>query len=113
LRNIVVAPDRATALREAGPFLEASYRVFGQWGLFTEVVGAGKSQLDLAELIAGRVVIGSPEECAGDLVRLARMTGFTRLIARVQWMGMDQRIVRRTIELLAERVLPLAQRELG
>ena len=30
LRNIVVAPDRETALREAGPFLEASYHVFGQ-----------------------------------------------------------------------------------
>ena len=113
LRNIVVAPDRETAVREAGPFLAASYRVFGQWGLFTDVVGAGKAQLDLPELIAGRVVIGSPEECAEDLVRLARATGFTRLIARVQWMGMDQRIVRRTIELLAERVLPLVQRELG
>jgi hypothetical protein len=82
-------------------------------GLFTDVVGAGKAQLDLPELLAGRVVIGSPEECAEDLVRLARATGFTRLIARVQWMGMDQRIVRRTIELLAERVLPLVQRELG
>lgn len=113
LRNVVVAPDRATALRDAGPFLEASYRVFGQWGLFTEVVGAGKAQLDLPELIAGRVVIGSPEQCAEDLVQLARATGFTRLVARVQWMGMDQRIVRRTIELLAERVLPLVRRELG
>jgi alkanesulfonate monooxygenase SsuD/methylene tetrahydromethanopterin reductase-like flavin-dependent oxidoreductase (luciferase family) len=112
LRNIVVAPDRETAVREAGPFLAASYRVFGQWGLFTDVVGAGKSQLDLPELLAGRVVIGSPEECAEDLVRLARATGFTRLIARVQWMGMDQRIVRRTIELLAEGVLPLIQSEL-
>ena len=29
LRNIVVAEDRETALRDAGPFLEASYRIFG------------------------------------------------------------------------------------
>ena len=113
LRNIVVAPDRETALRDAGPFLEASYRVFGQWGLFTDVVGAGKQQLDLPELIAGRVVIGSPEECAEDLVNLARATGLTRLIARVQWLGMDQRIVLRTIEMLANEVLPLVRKELG
>jgi hypothetical protein len=46
-------------------------------------------------------------------VKLARATGFTRLIARVQWMGMDQSIVRRSIELLADRVLPLVQKELG
>jgi alkanesulfonate monooxygenase SsuD/methylene tetrahydromethanopterin reductase-like flavin-dependent oxidoreductase (luciferase family) len=113
LRNVVVASDRETALREAGPFLEASYRVFGQWGLFTRVVGAGKAQLELPEQIAGRVVLGSPEDCAEELVRLARATRFTRLIARVQWMGMDQRIVRRTIELLADRVLPLVERNLG
>jgi len=113
LRNIVVAPDRKTALRDAGPFLEASYRVFGQWGLFSKVVGSGKEQLGLEELIAGRVILGSPEECAEELVRLARATGFSRLIARVQWLGMDQRLVLRTIELLASRVLPLVERELA
>lgn len=113
LRNIVVAPDKATALKEAGPFLEASYRVLGQWGLFTQVVGSDKAQLELEELLAGRVIIGSPEECAEELVRLARATDFTRLVARVQWLGMDQRIVLRTIEMLADRVLPLVERELG
>jgi alkanesulfonate monooxygenase SsuD/methylene tetrahydromethanopterin reductase-like flavin-dependent oxidoreductase (luciferase family) len=112
LRNIVIAPDRRTALRDAGPFLEASYRVFGQWGLFSKVVGAGKEQLDLEELIAGRVILGSPEECAEELVRLARATGFTRLIARVQWLGMDQSLVLRTIEMLSEQVLPLVEDEL-
>ena len=113
LRNIVVAPDKATALKEAGPFLEASYRVLGQWGLFTQIVGSDKAQLELEELLAGRVIIGSPEECAEEIVRLARATDFTRLVARVQWLGMDQRIVLRTIEMLAKDVLPLVERELG
>lgn len=111
LRNIVVAPDRETALKEAGPFLEESYRVLGQWGLFSQVVGGERP--DLETLIAGRVVLGSPEECAEELVRLARATGFTRLVARVQWLGMDQRIVLRTVELLANEVRPLVERELG
>jgi alkanesulfonate monooxygenase SsuD/methylene tetrahydromethanopterin reductase-like flavin-dependent oxidoreductase (luciferase family) len=112
LRNIVVAHDRATAVREAGPYLEASYRLFDRWGLFTEVVGDHSATKGLPELLAGRVIIGSPEECAEDLVRLTRATGFTRLIARVQWMGMEQRIVLRTIELLAREVLPVVEREL-
>jgi alkanesulfonate monooxygenase SsuD/methylene tetrahydromethanopterin reductase-like flavin-dependent oxidoreductase (luciferase family) len=107
LRNIVVAPDRETAIREAGPYLEASYRVFGQWGLFRQVTGADREPLDLPELLSGRVVIGGPEECAAELTRLARAVGFGRLVCRVQWMGMEQRLVLRTIELLAERVLPL------
>ena len=107
LRNIVVAENRATALRDSGPFLEASYRIFGQWGLFTGPVGAKKDQLDLEELIAGRVIIGSPEECAEQIIDLKEATEFTRLVARVQWLGMDQKIVLRTIRLLGEKVLPI------
>jgi alkanesulfonate monooxygenase SsuD/methylene tetrahydromethanopterin reductase-like flavin-dependent oxidoreductase (luciferase family) len=110
LRNIVVAPDRQTAIREAGPSLEASYRLFGQWGLFTQVVGSEKPQLDLSELLRGRVVIGGPEECAAELANLVHAMGFGRLVCRVQWMGMEQRLVLRTIELLAERVCPLITR---
>lgn len=113
LRNIVVAEDRRTALAEAGPFLEASYRVFGQWGLFTGPVGAKKAQLDLEELIAGRVILGSPEECAEELIALQKESGFTRLVARVQWLGMDQRIVLRTIRLLGEKVWPMVTRALA
>ena len=113
LRNVVVAPDKATALREAGPYIADSYRVFGQWGLFTNVVGSGKEQLDFEELMAGRVVIGSPEDVAEELVRLAKTTGFTRLITRIQWYGMDQRITLRTIELMATKVRPLVEKALA
>ncbi len=113
LRNIVVAPDRETAIREAGPFVAASYKVFGQWGLFTDVVGAGKAQLDFDELIAGRVIIGSPAQCTDELAELAAATGYNRLIARMQWLGMDQATVLRTIELLGDRVLPILRKATG
>jgi hypothetical protein len=33
LRNVVVAPDRATAIREVGPAIAESYKIFGNWGL--------------------------------------------------------------------------------
>lgn len=113
LRNIVVASDRDTAVKDAGPYLAASYRVLGQWGLPTTIAGTPKDQVDLTELLAGRVVIGGPEECAVELTRLIRTVGLGRLVCRVQWMGMEQRLVLRTIDLLAERVLPLVAREIG
>ncbi|MDE0408960.1 MAG: LLM class flavin-dependent oxidoreductase [Alphaproteobacteria bacterium] len=111
LRNIVVAPDRQTAVREAGPFLEASYRVFGQWGLFRTIGGVGKEEPDLDELLAGRVVMGSPEEVADELLSLAEATGCNRIVTRIQWLGMDQRLVLRSIDLLSERVLPMLRKE--
>ena len=73
LRKIVVAPDRDTAIKDAGPDLAASYRMLGQWGL-------------------PRTIAGTPKD---------------------QRMGMAQRLVLRTIELLAERVLPLVAREIA
>ena len=112
LRNIVVAPDRKTAIREAGPFLEASYGVFGRSGLFRTIGGAETGQPDLDELLAGRVVIGSPEEVADELLSLAEATGCNRFLTRIQWLGMDQRIVMRSIDLLADRVLPMLRREM-
>ena len=113
LRNIVVAPDKETAIREAGPFIADSYRIFGEWGLFTNVVGSGKEQLEFEELLAGRVIIGSPEDCAEEIVRLAKATGCTRFVARNQWYGMDQRTTLRTIELLATEVKPLVDKALA
>jgi alkanesulfonate monooxygenase SsuD/methylene tetrahydromethanopterin reductase-like flavin-dependent oxidoreductase (luciferase family) len=113
LRNIVVAPDKETAIREAGPYLAASYKVFGQWGVFSEVAGLGKSQLELEELLNDRIILGSPEEVTEQLLELAEATGFQRLITRIQWVGMEQRIVLRTIELLGTKVLPALRKELG
>ena len=111
LRNVVVAPDRETAVGDAGPYLAASYRMLGQWGLPETIAGTPGHRADLVELLAGRVVIGGPEDCAEELARLVRTVGLGRLVCRVQWLGMEQRLVLRTIELLADRVLPLVTRQ--
>ena len=113
LRNIVVAPDRETALREAGPALAESYRLFGKWGLFDEVTGESMNLDTLDELLADRVILGSPEECAAHIVSLCRDCGANRIVARVQWMGMDQAVVLRTIELLASEVRPRVEAALS
>ena len=113
LRNIVVAPDRATALRDAGPAIAESYQVFGNWGLFTGVVGDAKPHPDFDELLADRFIIGSPEECAEAIAGLLRATGCNRLVARIQWVGMAQQHVMRTVELLGSKVAPMVRHALG
>lgn len=113
LRNIVVAPDRQTALRDAGPAIAESYKIFGNWGLFTGVIGDRKAQPEFADLIDGRFIIGSPEECAADIAHLLRATGCNRLVARIQWLGMEHAHVMRTIELLGREVAPLVRKALA
>jgi alkanesulfonate monooxygenase SsuD/methylene tetrahydromethanopterin reductase-like flavin-dependent oxidoreductase (luciferase family) len=113
LRNIVVGPDRQTAIRDAGPAIAESYQVFGNWGLFTEVVGDAKTHPEFEELLADRFIIGSPEECAEEIAGLMRDTGCNRLVARIQWVGMAHRHVMRTIELLGGTVAPLVRKTLA
>jgi alkanesulfonate monooxygenase SsuD/methylene tetrahydromethanopterin reductase-like flavin-dependent oxidoreductase (luciferase family) len=113
LRNIVVAPDRETAIRDVGPSIAESYRIFGKWGLFTGVVGDVKTHPGFEDLIADRFIIGSPEECAAQITDLMRATGCNRLVTRVQWVGMQHRYVMRTIELLGSEVAPLVRKALA
>lgn len=113
LRNIVVAPDRRTAIREVGPAIAESYRIFGDWGLFTDVVGDAKSHPEFDELIGDRFIIGAPEECAREITALMRATGCNRLVCRIQWVGVRHEHVMRTIALLGEQVAPSVRRALG
>ena len=113
LRNIVVAPDRAMAIRDVGPAIAESYKIFGNWGLFTEVVGDAKTHPEFDDLIDGRFVIGSPEEAAEEITRIAQITQCTRLICRIQWVGMEQKHVLRTIVLLGDKVAPLLRAHLA
>jgi alkanesulfonate monooxygenase SsuD/methylene tetrahydromethanopterin reductase-like flavin-dependent oxidoreductase (luciferase family) len=113
LRNIVVAPDRATAIREVGPAIAESYRIFGDWGLFTGVVGEAKPHPEFDDLIADRFIIGAPEEAAEEIATLLCQTGCNRLICRLQWLGMEQRHVLRTIELIGDKVAPMVRRALA
>jgi len=45
----------------------------------------------------------SPEECAAQIIDLMQATGCNRLVTRIQWVGMEQRYVMRTIEQLTRR----------
>jgi alkanesulfonate monooxygenase SsuD/methylene tetrahydromethanopterin reductase-like flavin-dependent oxidoreductase (luciferase family) len=113
LRNIVVAPDRRTAIRNVRTAIAESYRVFGDWGLFTSVVGDAKPHPEFDDLIADRFIIGSPEECAAQITELRRATGCNRLVSRIQWIGMEHKYVMRTIELLGGEVAPLVRKTLA
>jgi alkanesulfonate monooxygenase SsuD/methylene tetrahydromethanopterin reductase-like flavin-dependent oxidoreductase (luciferase family) len=112
LRNIVVAPDRGTAVRDVGPSIAESYRIFGDWGLFSGVAGDANTHPEFADLIADRFIIGSPEECATQIADLMLATGCNRLVTRIQWVGMDHKHVMRTIELLGDKVSPLVDKAL-
>ena len=92
-------------------YLGAKYRAYQQWGQ-NEVMPEGDNDLgvEFDELIRDRFLLGSPDEVAGQILRLHRETGINHLIMSVQWPGMAQSLALDELHMLAEEVFPRVRR---
>ena len=106
IKELYIAPDRKTALAECRPFLEAKYKAYASWGQDKALPEGDSFDLDFEDLIADRFIIGDPDDAVREIRRYEQALGANCFIFRVQWPGMEQAKVLRTIKLLAERVMP-------
>jgi alkanesulfonate monooxygenase SsuD/methylene tetrahydromethanopterin reductase-like flavin-dependent oxidoreductase (luciferase family) len=106
IKELYVAPDRKTALQECRPFLEAKYQAYAAWGQDKALPQEDSFDLTFEELVRDRFIIGDPDDCVRELRRYIDALGVNCFIFRIQWPGMAQATVLRTIKLLAERVMP-------
>ena len=109
IKELYVAPDRGTAIRECRPFLEAKYQAYAAWGQDKALPRDDSFDMAFEELVRDRFIIGDPDDCIRELRRYVEALGVNCFIFRVQWPGMEQGKVLRTIKLLAERVIPALQ----
>ena len=110
-REVFVARSRDEAIRLCAPHLGAKYRAYQQWRQ-NEVMPEGDNDLgvEFDELIRDRFLLGSPDEVAGQILRLHRETGINHLIMSVQWPGMAQSLALDELHMLAEEVFPRVRR---
>ncbi len=106
IKELYVAPDRRAAIAECRPFLEAKYQAYASWGQDKALPQEDSFDLAFEELVRDRFIIGDPEDCRRELRRYADGLGVNCFIFRIQWPGMEQAKVLRTIDLLAEHVIP-------
>jgi alkanesulfonate monooxygenase SsuD/methylene tetrahydromethanopterin reductase-like flavin-dependent oxidoreductase (luciferase family) len=109
IKELYVAPDRQTALRECRPFLEAKYQAYASWGQDKALPQEDSFDLAFDDLVQDRFIIGGPDDCVRELQRYIDALGVNCFIFRIQWPGMEQAKVLRTIKLLAEHVMPELQ----
>lgn len=106
-RDAYVGPQHHQAMAEVRPFLDTKYSAYRQWGQHTVLPADDAWSAEFAELARDRFVIGDPVAAREELQRyLAEMPGVTTFIFRVQYPGMPQELVLRSIRLLGEQVLP-------
>ncbi|HKB24264.1 MAG TPA: LLM class flavin-dependent oxidoreductase [Methylomirabilota bacterium] len=113
IKECYVAPDTASAFAEAARFLDAKYRAYRRWEQ-DKALPAGESfDLPFEELARDRFVIGDPSRVAEEIARYRERLGLTTMIFRLQWPGMEQAKVLRSIRLLGDKVLPRFAEERG
>jgi alkanesulfonate monooxygenase SsuD/methylene tetrahydromethanopterin reductase-like flavin-dependent oxidoreductase (luciferase family) len=106
IKELYVAPDRRTAIQECRPFLEAKYQAYASWGQDKALPQGDSFDLAFEELVRDRFIIGDPDDCIRELRRYVEALGVNCFIFRIQWPGMEQAKVLRTIKLLSEHVMP-------
>jgi len=107
LREACVAPSDEEALAIARPYLAPKYEAYVEWGQSDVLPPTDTLRRGWEELRAGRFIVGSPETAAEQVRALAAL-GVTELVLRVQWPGLPHRDALRTLELLADEVIPRA-----
>ena len=88
-------------------YLQGKYDSYVAWGQSDVMPDGDTLRQAWAELTAGdRFIIGSPQTAGRVLAEHAERAGTTHLICRMQWPGMEQELVLRSMRLLAEEALP-------
>ena len=106
IKECVVAESAAAAVAEARPFLEAKYKAYQQWKQDEALPPGETFELGFEDLARDRFVVGDPARAVNELTRYRERLGVTTFVFRVQWPGMPQATVLRSIRLLGEKVLP-------
>jgi alkanesulfonate monooxygenase SsuD/methylene tetrahydromethanopterin reductase-like flavin-dependent oxidoreductase (luciferase family) len=101
-----VAPTTAAALAAGGPFLDAKYGAYRAWEQDKALPADDQWSARFEELARDRFLLGDPVRVREEVARYRERLGVSTLIVRVQWPGMPQAVVLRTIRLLGEQVLP-------
>ena len=109
IKEVYCAKDRATAIELAGPYLLAKYRDYAKWGQDKAMPDNTDFSRSLDDLIRGRFILGSPEDCYAELKPYWEEFGVNHLIIRTHWAGMPLSIALASMRLISDELLPALQ----
>jgi alkanesulfonate monooxygenase SsuD/methylene tetrahydromethanopterin reductase-like flavin-dependent oxidoreductase (luciferase family) len=110
VKEVYCAKDRSTALEMAGPYLLGKYRDYARWGQDKVMPDNEDFSRSLDELIGGRFILGSPQECYEQLKPYWEQFGVNHLIIRTHWAGMPVSAALASMRLISDELLPLLHR---
>jgi alkanesulfonate monooxygenase SsuD/methylene tetrahydromethanopterin reductase-like flavin-dependent oxidoreductase (luciferase family) len=111
MKEVYVAPDMDTALREARPYIEEKLKMYARWGQLRELPkeSAELPSLDFDDLRRDCAIVGDPAHCIAEFKRYRNEVGINHFSVVLNWPGMEPWRILRSIQLLGEQVLPALQ----
>jgi len=104
-RELFVHRDPETAWRIAAPYLSGKYEAYSQWGQDKALPADDQFAEEFQELAKDRFIVGSPEDCIGELKRYEEL-GIDQVSLRMNWPGMPLIDAIKGIEDFAADVMP-------
>ena len=90
----------------AGPYLAGKYQDYAKWGQDDAMPDDESFDKDFEELLEGRFILGSPEECYEQLKPYWEQMGVNHLIFRTHWAGMPVETALSSINMISKELLP-------
>lgn len=104
IRECHVGSGSGNALDEVREPLGFKYEAYAQWGGDSGFVPAAGIRADFDKFAASRFIIGSESQVVDQIGRYGERTGTDHILLRVQWPGLVQKTVVRTLERLGRVV---------
>jgi alkanesulfonate monooxygenase SsuD/methylene tetrahydromethanopterin reductase-like flavin-dependent oxidoreductase (luciferase family) len=101
-RECYIGSSRAAALDECRAALQYKYGAYSSWGLDKLSKGSSSFDQPFEEFVKDRFIIGDKEQVKDEIQRYQETLGVNHFIMRVQWPGLEQAKVMRTIVGLGE-----------
>jgi alkanesulfonate monooxygenase SsuD/methylene tetrahydromethanopterin reductase-like flavin-dependent oxidoreductase (luciferase family) len=104
IRECHVGSGAGNALDEVREPLGFKYEAYASWGGASGFVPAERIRANFDSFAAERFIIGSEGQVVDQIGRYGESTGTDHILLRVQWPGLDQKTVLRTLERLGRVV---------
>ena len=101
-RECYIGPSREKALEECKAALQYKYGAYSSWGLDKQSEGAETFNQEFEDFVKDRFIIGDKAFVKDEIQRYHDLLGVNHFIMRVQWPGLRQDKVLRTISALGE-----------
>jgi alkanesulfonate monooxygenase SsuD/methylene tetrahydromethanopterin reductase-like flavin-dependent oxidoreductase (luciferase family) len=106
LRECYVGLDADSAVAEAQKSIETKYAAYASWGQDKFLPEEEKFNQPFDQFKTDRFIIGDPVFVRGEIQRYYEVLGVNHFILRMQWPGLAQENLLRSIDLLGEKVIP-------